>query len=603
MTRRPARIVDALLPRGTRRRAAVNWLAVHVLPRSIMLAAGLGEPKLADAYRRWIEEIEPSLFERTAERAAAIADPPRISVVVPTYNTPARYFDPLVRSLLEQVYPHWELCIADGSDDPKAAERIAAAAKADQRIRVRRLATNDGISGNTNRAIEMAEGEFVALLDHDDVLSRFALAEVALAIDGEPDVDLVYSDEDKLSEDGSTRSLGVLKPDWSPDMLLGGNYITHLAVVRRSLLTELGGERSPYDGAQDYDLALRVSERARRVVHVPKVLYHWRFAEGSTAVDVAAKDYAGDAGRRALADALGRRHVDAEVLRVPRRTTFYRVQYRLPDLPPVATLIVPFREEEAESARRCVASILGVTSYAAYEIVIVAAEPEGRATAACREAVTSDARVRFVSAPDAAGAARLATAGRAAARGEYLVLLHPDVEATDADWLREVVSVAAQPGVGAVAPLLRYPGGAVQHAGVVLGLAGGAGHPWRWRDQRSFTFFGSAEWPRDFLTLGGGCVCVRTDRYDAAGGLAAAGPEPVLALGVALHRSGLRNVYWPYVSLRHAESLAHERGGALAPEAVEPILAAIDGLPERGDPSFNPNLDPALERISLRSTR
>lgn len=564
-----------------------------------MLALGVGEPKPDAAYQRWIAEVEPSLFRTTCDQAAAIVDPPLISVVVPTYNTPAKYFEPLVQSMLDQVYVHWELCVADGSNDEDAAKRIAAACR-DPRIRYRRLASNEGISGNTNRGLELATGPFIALLDHDDTLSPYALAEVALAIDATPDVDLVYTDEDKLSDDGSVRSFGVFKPDWSPDMLLGGNYITHLTVLRRSLLESIGGVRSAFDGAQDFDLVLRASEQARRIVHIPKVLYHWRLAEGSTAVSVTSKGYAGEAGRRAVESALARRGVDALVHRVTDRETFYRVEYALPGDPPRASIIVAFGDAEAAVVLRCIDGLLRETTYPDFEIVLVAAEPSTDATRRVRARTAGQSRVQFVEAVPGVGIAGMVNAGRAAATGEILVVLHADIEVAQADWLAQLVGVAVQGHVGAVSPQLRYPSGQVQHAGVVLGLGAGAGHPWRWRGPRAFTFFGTAEWPRDFLAPTGACMCVRTVEFDAVGGLVSGQVDPAIVLGLQLAERGLRNVYWPYAVLTHAEELEGERDHVGSP-LPDGWLRAQPGLGRDGrDPYFNPNLDPGVERIALR---
>lgn len=578
----------------------VYRIAARVLPTKAMRALGSEEERLEESYQRWIDDVEPGSFVTTAERAAAIKEPALISVVVPTYNTPERYLRPLLQSVLDQVYGHWQLCLADGSDDAEAAARIAAAADLDPRIHYRRLEGNAGISGNTNRGLEMATGTFVALLDHDDTLSVFALAEVALAIDANPEADLIYSDEDKLSEDGSTRSLGVFKPDWSPEMLLGGNYLTHLTVVRRSLIETVGGARSAHDGAQDFDLVLRASELARQVVHIPKVLYHWRFAEGSTAVSVDSKDYAGDAGFRAVADAITRRGLDAEVWRVPERQTFYRVHYRLSADPPLVSIIIPFGERDVRRLRRCVASILRRTDYPALEIVLVAADPAGQTTRKYRKSQSErSSQIRFVDGAPGAGAAALTNAGRAESAGAFLVLMQPDVEIRSGDWVRELVALAGQDAIGAVAPLLEYAGGQVEHAGLVLGLAGVAGHPWRWRNRKSFTFFGSAEWPRNFLAVSSACLCVRTDRFDAAGGLVEHEYADAI-LGLRLHDLGLRNVYWPYVVLRHDERRQHERPGGAARPDTSGHDQRLQYYAGAADPYFNPNLDPSCERIGLR---
>lgn len=308
---RAKRIARRLLPGGSRRRAAV----IRLIDRS--------EAAENQAFQRWIADVEPGL----ASPVVDAGDGPLISIVVPTYNTPDHYLGPLVDSILAQTYARWELCLADGSTEDGRAAAIARQATRDQRIRLVRLASNLGIAGNTNAGIEHARGDYIAFCDHDDTLAPFALNEVAAALQEDPSVDLFYSDEDKLSDDGTARSLPFFKIGWSPALFLYGNYLAHFVVARAGLVRAVGGIRVGYEGAQDYDFILRTLDHDPHIAHIPRFSYHWRFAEGSTAAGAGRKKGAGDAGARALEDYLARNRIRANVERIPDYPTNYRLVY------------------------------------------------------------------------------------------------------------------------------------------------------------------------------------------------------------------------------------------------------------------------------------
>ncbi|HLI55957.1 MAG TPA: glycosyltransferase, partial [Actinomycetota bacterium] len=321
--KRAARVV---LPGGTRRRQ----LAISLIDRT--------EGSANAAFEEWIRSVEPRLWSGPAPPGG-----PLISVVVPAYNTPDRYLVPLIDSVLAQTYPRWELCLVNGSTDAGRSAAIAAQAGRDDRIRLTRLDTNRGIAGNTNAGIEASRGDFVAFLDHDDTLAPGALNEVAVALARKPEIDLFYSDEDKLSDDGLTRSHPEFKPGWCRDLFLYGNYLAHFVVAKTELVRRIGGVRPGFEGAQDYDFILRTLDHDPVIAHVARFSYHWRFAEGSTSTGARRKKGAGDAGFRALSEYLARNGIAADVERIPDYPTNYRVHYSPPTPPAVHLVAGPGR--------------------------------------------------------------------------------------------------------------------------------------------------------------------------------------------------------------------------------------------------------------------
>ena len=394
--------------------------------------------------------------------------------------------DGLIDSVRRQLYENWELCIADGSTDPAASEYIQRLARSDARIRYRKI-SNGGIAHNTNEALALSAGVFVAFLDHDDVLSRYALAEVVVALDSVPGADVVYSDEDKLSDDGRRRQAPFFKPDWSPELLLCVNYITHLVVVRASLIQRIAGVRDGYEGAQDYDLLLRATEAATSVVHVQKVLYHWRLADGSTAKGVGEKGYADDAGQRALADSLGRRGLSADV-GAGAGPTSYRARFRPPVVTPSVSIVINCLDH-AGSPQKVVDSVLQLSSYPNYEVIIVIGTA---AAATCQAYLANLPHARSVTCltGDWAAYSAASLAGRHAASGAFLVFIDGTMEILTPSWLDEMVGVAARPDIGAVGPLVYADDGTVFSAGLVLSQDGAVGHVFRGCKPQQWTVFG-----------------------------------------------------------------------------------------------------------------
>jgi GT2 family glycosyltransferase len=554
--------------------------------------------KQIDPYQKWIKNQEPKLFQGSKHQYKYR---PKISIVVPCYNTPDKYIRPLINSIKAQTYENWELCIADGSTSNKHSVLIKNICESDDRFKYKKLKGNKGIVGNTNEAIAMATGEFIAFVDHDDLLSRHALNEVVGVLNKDKSTDLIYSDEDKISDDGKTRSLPFFKPDWSPELLLGVNYITHLTVVRKSLAGKLGGLREGFDGAQDYDFLLRITEKTENIKHIPKVLYHWRLADGSTAGGVEAKDYADGAGQRALRDACDRRGLNAKVLPVDNKPTNYRLQYALPKRQPMVSIIIPFKDK-ADLLEQCVESIIEKSTYKNFEILLLSNNSVEKETDDYLKTLTNEKRCRVEYWDNPFNYSAINNYGASIAKGEYLVLLNNDTKILTDDWLEELVSAASQPNIGAVGPILFYPNNTIQHAGVILGMGGMAGHVFRGHQKDDWTVFGIPAWPRNYLAVTGACLVIEKKKYDQMKGLdetfTIAGND--VALGIKLTEAGYRNVYWPFAELIHYENVSVGSYKNVPKKDYDHSLTYYRPYLNYNDPYFNKNIDIMDESVSIR---
>jgi GT2 family glycosyltransferase len=514
-------------------------------------ARHLTEAAPPDEYRRWINRHEPKAADLARQREQRFAHAPVISVVVPVYNPPEPYLDAMLGSVLEQTYPHWELCLADASTAPHVRPVVEKYAARDRRVKVQPLAENRGIAGNSNAALALATGTFVAFLDHDDTLAPFALYAVAEAINAQPDADFLYSDEDKLDPAGD-RVEPNFKPDWSPETLRSRNYVCHLTVLRRSLAEQVGGFRDGFDGAQDHDLVLRASEQARRIVHIPQVLYHWRMHPHSTASNKGSKTYAFDSGKRAVQEHLSRQGIDAAVHDGPVLGT-YQVVYHL-RTQPLVSVIVPNRDHP-EMLARCVES-LSKGSYANFELIVVENGSTRPETFAYYRELEKQPHARVVTwdKPFNYAAVNNFAAGHAA--GELLLFLNNDVEAINPDWLEAMVKLAVQPGVGAVGAKLLYADDTIQHAGIVVGMGGVAGHAHLNYPRQAPGHMQRLLYTQNVAAVTAACMLMPKPVFDRIGGF---DEGFVLAFNdvdicLAVLAAGYRVVWTPDAELYHLES-------------------------------------------------
>lgn len=534
------------------------------------------------AYEAWwdahpLEERAQAALRR---HAAQLPYQPLVSIVMPVYDTDPEVLRAAVESVLSQTYPMWELCAVDDAST-SAATRAALdeLATSDDRMRVQRLEVNQGIAGASNAAIEMAKGTFIALLDHDDSLSPEALFEVVTLLNEEPDLDFLYSDEDKIDLD-DRRTMPFFKPSWSPHLHLGVNYVTHFAVYRKSLVGALGGFRSGFDGSQDYDLSLRATERTRRVGHIAKPIYTWRMVPGSAAVTHDAKPYAIDAAHRALTDALDRRGIAGRVERglVPGT---WRPRFDVAR-PPLVSILIPTRNGHA-LLERCINSIVQRTTYRHFEIVIVDNGSDDPETLSYLRSL--DARVVLY--PYRFNYARQMNLAVTVADGEQVLFLNNDIEVVTPGWLDSMVELAQQDDVGAVGARLLFPNGRPQHEGVFIGFGGGSAGNVDFGD-----YFGLGRMIRDATAVTAACMLMRVEAFHAVGGfderLRVAFNDVDLCL--RLRQRGYQVVYTPYAELYHAESASR---GKLHPTEDEAFFVRRWGSPGAfRDPFYNPNLDP-----------
>ena len=551
------------------------------------------------AYNYSPPRTEPAAIGRAL---LALSRHPLLSVVVPVYNTDPTLLRRMIASVEAQWYSHWELVLVDDHSTSPAVREVLGSL-VDPRIVVVQVAENRGISGATNEGIVRATGDFIVFLDHDDELTVDCLYELALRIDRE-DPDYLYSDEDKLDADGRCVD-PFFKPDWSPDTLMSTMFTSHVSCVRRSLALELGGLRSEYDGSQDWDFVLRLSERARRIAHVPKVLYHWRMTPQSCASDLQAKPWAIDAGKRAREDALRRRGQSGELVPVPELPGYYRTRYRMQGQP-LVSILIPSRNNGAV-LKACIDSIFERTTYRLFEVVVINNGSTDAATLEYLSGLRAREQVRVLDCNVPFNYSEINNAGVRASRGELLVFLNDDTGVLSDEWLEYMGGYAQLPHVGAVGAKLLYPGGqAVQHSGV-LNLTNGPSHAFVHVDARAPGYFARNMLEHDWIAVTGACLMIERKKFDAVGGfdedLAVTYNDTALCLSLAEH--GLHQVVCPGVELIHHESLSRgkdalDRGRMARGERERVIVfGKHPGFYDR-DPFHNPNLAPNDAYFGLR---
>jgi GT2 family glycosyltransferase len=538
-----------------------------------------------DAYHRWFLAHRASPEEIAAMRTAAEQMPPVvISIVMPAYNTPLSMLDEAVASVRAQVYPHWELVIVDdASDDPRVAPRLRELAAEEPRIRVKFLERNQGIALASNAAIAMASGEFVGLLDHDDWLEPDTLFEIARLIQETPEADLLYTDEDKVDNAGRFEK-PFFKPDWSPDALLSNNYICHFTVLRRSLLEELGGFRTDFEYAQDYDLILRATERARRILHVPKILYHWRTSSHSTSGGSQQKPAMVDSGARAVASALARRGIDGEVLMVGNGAR-YRVRRVIAQRKKIAILI-PTRDR-VELLKRCVESIAARTDYPNYEIVIVDNDSRDPETLEYYETLPH----QIVPYPGPFNYSAINNFAVRHTDAPWILFLNNDTEVINPEWLSSMAEHIQRPEVGVVGAKLLFPDDTVQHAGVLLVEKGSAKHAYLYAPATTMENGGRLQLVCNYSAVTAACMLTRREVFYQVGGFDEMN-LPVTLNDVdyclKVRDAGFLVVYTPFAQLYHYESASRGRGKT-DPAEGQLLRQRWPGVLAR-DPYGNPNL-------------
>jgi O-antigen biosynthesis protein len=573
------------------------WRGVKIVIRS---------GSTSDNYPLWVKRYDTmtaATRKKLGSRVDALPTQPLISVVVPTYNARPEWLAAAIDSVREQIYPNWELCIADdASTKPEIKPLLQKYAMKDSRIKVVFREKNGHISAASNSALAVATGDWIALLDHDDLLPEHALYWVAQAIVDHPDVRIIYSDEDKIDDNGKRHS-HYFKCDFNADLFYSHNMISHLGVYQAALLQEVGGFRLGMEGSQDHDLALRCIEHIRpdQVHHIPRVLYHWRSHSESTAHSPGAKPYAAVSGERALNEHFARTFVDAVA---EYNGDGYRVHYSVPTPPPLVSIVIPTRNGHTV-LRKCVDSILERTDYRNYEIVIVDNGSDQSESRSYLDQLQKMSNIHLVREDRPFNYSALNNLGARAASGEILALLNNDLEVISPEWLSEMVSLAVQPGVGAVGARLWYPNGSMQHAGVILGLGGVAGHGHKFIEN-CHGYCGRAQLIQSLSAVTAACLVVRKTVFEEVGGF----DEARLKIDfndvdfcLRIREAGYRNVYTPFAELYHHESVS--RGKIDTPMKKAQFDSEVSYMKERwgdlleNDPAYSPNLTLADEDFGL----
>jgi O-antigen biosynthesis protein len=528
---------------------------------------------------------------------------PRFSILTPVFETPDDVLAAMLRSVQAQGFADWELCLVDDrSVSPHVDQMLSAAASADPRVRLHRRTENGGIVAASNDALTMAEGEFVVLLDHDDALHPDALQLVAEAIDAHPDTDFLYTDEDKIDRAGHHQG-PFFKPDWSPERMRTQMYTCHLSVMRRSLVEEVGGFDAEFEGSQDWDLVLRVTERARQVVHVPRVLYHWRTLETSAAGGgEEAKPWAFEAGTRAIQAHCDRTGIPAEASRDLDHPGVYHLTPRL-EREPKVSIVIPtrgtvreIRYEPVVLVEHCVRGIVENSTYGNYEIVCVVDTPTDEAMLTRLREIAGD-RLRIVDFPEPFNFSAKINRGAVHADGELLLLLNDDMEVIAPDWIERLVMYAEVPGVGAVGGRLLWEDGRIQHAGIVFENGGFPGHVYRGFAREWNGYSNNVLVAQNYLAVTGACMMTSRETFERVGGFSTTFPVNYNDVDYCLKlvAEGLRIAYDPDTILYHFESSSR-------PTDVEDWEK--DQLRGRWlpicvtDPFSNPNLKYGIPRLS-----
>ncbi len=559
-------------------------------------------------YKSWLDHNQPKL-EISRENATKLISrftiKPTISIILPVYNPPLRYLKTAIESVLSQYYSHWELCIADdASKDESVRTYLTELAVSDPRIKLCFRDRNGHISQASNTALEQATGEFIALLDQDDELSPDSLFWIVDAINRNKDADLIYSDEDKIDEEGR-RFDPHFKSDFNYELLLAQNMVCHLSVFRRSLVTELGGFRVGFEGAQDYDLILRVIEKSSqsKILHVPRILYHWRALKGSTAREIRSKSYAAEAGRRALEEHIQRSGQSAKVVIPDPSTAHYRVRFALNKPHPMVSILIPTRDR-FELLQKCIESIALKTKYQPLEIIVI--DNESTSAETLNYFTKLEAKgIRVVRSGGPFNFSKLMNAAARVASGQVLLLLNNDIEVVSADWIDEMLSFAQQASIGCVGAKLWYPNDSIQHAGIVLGIGGVAGHSHKRLAKGLRGYFNRAVSHQAVSAVTAACLMVRREVYEAVGGFDEDLPVAFNDVDFCLRVQalGYRNVFTPYAELYHHESLS--RGDDTSPSQATRFKAEVDFMRKRWgkalerDPFYNPNLTLDQDDFSL----
>lgn len=562
----------------------------------------------SDPYGQWrlLNAPREAEFKQYKQAIETFSHKPLISILLPVYNTPIHFLKACINSVAGQLYENWELCIADdASTNQEVHKTLNDYAENDYRIRVTFRAENGHISESSNTALNMAKGEYVLLLDHDDELSHDCLYHIVERINKDANLDLIYSDEDKIDENGS-HSMPHFKPQWCPDSFMSRNYIGHVVVCRTNLLKEIGGFRTGFEGSQDYDMLLRFTERTQQIGHIPKILYHWRIHAASTASLEDAKPYAYEAARKALTEACERRNEPAEVRFISILRGYYAPRYQIKDKPKVS-IIIPTKDQ-AHILETALRSIFETSSWKNFEVIVVSNNSSEKSLFQLLNLYSQNypEQFKWFSCDIPFNFSRLVNEGVKQATGDYLLLLNNDIEVVTTDWLEAMIEQAQRKSIGAVGVKLLYYNGNIQHAGVIIGLGGVAGHAFVGLHRDDPGYFNYLQCINNFSAVTAACLMVSKEKFIQVGGF-----DEMFEIEfndvdfcLRLHNAGYNNVYLPHVELFHYESLT--RGHPhLSKESYDRHVRELTLFTSRwkhiveNDPCYSPNLTRGNHDFSL----
>lgn len=558
----------------------------------------------AEIYKKWFAIHKVTQEELDNQKKAKFDYEPKISIIVPTYNTPVKYLEEMIQSVIDQSYSNWQLCIADGSCGNAKLEKVLEEYhNKDSRIIYKLLDSNKGIAGNTNAALELADGEITGLLDHDDTLEPDALYEVVKAFQDKL-VDAVYTDEDKILGPDWINVDPNFKPDYNIDLLRSHNYITHFFCVKTELLKEIGGFKAEYDGAQDYDVILRCTEKARKTRHIAKILYHWRMHDNSTAANPASKAYCHEAGRKAVEDHLKRLGIPGKV-ELSKLFGGSRVIYETPGNP-LVSIVIP-NKDHIDDLDKCVRSLFNVNTYKNIEVIIVENNSTQKETFEYYDSIQKEySDVRVLMWKSGFNYSAINNFGVKEAKGDYILLLNNDTEMIAPDSISDMLGYCMRPDVGIVGAKLLYPDGTIQHAGVIIGLGGIAGHAFIGLDANQYGYMSRAYLSSDYSAVTAACLMISKDIYNEVGGLC---EEYAVAFNdvdfcMKVRSKGYLVVYDAFSQWYHYESKS--RGYEDTEEKQLRFKGEIDTFKSKwqkeldeGDPFYNRNFPLNTESYTL----
>lgn len=559
-----------------------------------------------EKYQIWIRNNEPNKKELDAQKNVKFNFEPKFSIVIPMYNTPVNYFKELVDCLKEQTYSNWELCLADGS--PDESEQIKKIINSDERIKYCFLNDNKGISGNTNEALKLATGDFIMLVDHDDLIPVFCLYELAKTINENPNVEFIYTDEDKIEGTKDRRCDPHFKPDFAIDSLRSNNYITHLSVFKKELMDKLEGFRDKYNGAQDFDIIIRATELTKNIIHIPKILYHWRIHPNSTAMVADAKPYAYEAGIKVIEDHLKRQNLKAKVTHGGDIPGVYEVEYEVEGNPKVS-IIIP-NKDSVKLLKKCINSILKLTTYKNYEIVIIENNSVDQKTFDYYDDIKNIENIRVIKYEEKGfNYSKIINFGVRNCEGsDYVVQLNSDTELLTPNWLEKFIGYAQREDVGAVGARLYYEDKSIQHAGIGIGICDLAANLLTNTPKFAHAYFGRECWIQNLSAVTGACLFSKRSIYEEVGYM----DEENFAVAfndvdfcLKIRQAGYLIVYNPYIEFMHYESKT--RGYEDTPEKKERFERESNNFRTKwrkvldmGDPYSNVNFDKNTAQYNIR---